>query len=170
MTRFGRQPVAGAQQGDHGVVSRNNNPDLGPPAVWLPVAANITGDICQLVALEGPADRPLDCSDRLRPWYPPGVRRTSPSSRGPLQGPAAEHVQVSVRHILPGVRAAIEDDAVAGSVDALGDRDTVRQAGHLFQQAAGRLGDRRDVGIMFFRYDQHMCGCLRIDITERDSP
>ena len=89
---------------------------------------------------------------------------------GPLQAPAADHVRVRVRHLLPGVRTAIEDDAVAGTANTLVHRYTVRQAGHLLEQAAASRGDRRDVEIMFFWYDQHMCGCLRIDIPERDSP
>lgn len=69
-----------------------------------------------------------------------------------------------------GVRTAIEDDAVAGTANTLVHRYSVRQAGHLLEQAAASCGDRRDVGIMFFWYHQHMCGCLRIDIPERDSP
>ncbi len=79
-------------------------------------------------------------------------------------------MRVRVRHLLPGVRAAIEDDAVARTANTLVHRYTVCQVGHLLEQAAASRDDRRDVDIMFFWYDQHMCGCLRIDIPERDSP
>jgi hypothetical protein len=89
---------------------------------------------------------------------------------GPLQTPASDHVRMRVRHLLPGVRAAIEDNAVARTADALVHRYTVCEAGHLLKQAVASRGDLRDVGIVFFWYDQHMCGCLRINIPERDSP
>ena len=80
---------------------------------------------------------------------------------------------MDVRHLLPGIRAAVEDDAIAGAVDALGHRDLVRKTGHLIKQAAGLgagPGDGREVNVMFFRYDQYMRGRLRVDIAERDSP
>lgn len=79
-------------------------------------------------------------------------------------------MRVNVRNLLPGVRAAVEDRTVAGAVDALGDRGLVREAAHFLEQAAARLGNRREVNVMFFRYDQYMRGSLRVDITERDSP
>ena len=120
-------------------------------------------------ATRGPA------AGRLRPLPGAGPRLASAGPArllpgGPLQAPAADHVRVRVRHLLPGIRAAIEDDAVARTANTLVHRYTVRQAGYLLEQAAASRGDRRDVGVMYFRYDQHMCGCLRIDIPERDSP
>ena len=88
----------------------------------------------------------------------------------PFQAAAADEVRVGMRHVLPGVRAAVEDDAVAGIADALGEGDTVREAGHLIEEAAASQGDRRDIGTMLFWYDQDMYGGLRVDIPERDSP
>lgn len=102
-------------------------------------------------------------------------RRRSPAlPRRPSQLPAAEDVRVDVRHLLPGIRAVVEDGAIAGAFDALGHRDLVRETGHLLEQAAlglgAGVGDGREVDVMFFRYDQHMRGRLRVDIAERDSP
>ncbi len=88
----------------------------------------------------------------------------------PLKPPAAEHVRVDVRHVLAGVRAIVDDHAIARLADALRYRGGLGQGRHLLEQAAAGGDDRRDVGIMLFRYDQHMNGGLRIDIAERDSP
>ena len=46
----------------------------------------------------------------------------------------------------------------------------MRLARHLLEEAAASFRDRREVGVMFFRYDQHMYGRLRIDIPEGDRP
>lgn len=77
---------------------------------------------------------------------------------------------MNVRHLLPGIRAAVEDRTVAGAIDALGHCGPVREAAYFLEQAAARLGHRREVNVMFFRYDQYVRGGLRIDIPERDSP
>lgn len=84
---------------------------------------------------------------------PEAARRPALSGR-PSQPPATEDVRVDVRHLLPGIRAAVEDGAVAGAIDALGDRGLVRETGHFLEQAAAGLGDGREVNVMFFRYDQ----------------
>ena len=73
---------------------------------------------------------PWPCPGRLRPLPGAGPRlalagrgRLLPG--GPLQAPAADHVRVHVRYLLPGVRAAIEDDAVARTANTLVHRYTV---------------------------------------------
>lgn len=87
----------------------------------------------------------------------------------PAHAPAAEDVRVDVRHLLPGIRAVVEHDAIPGPANALGGRGPVREPGHFLEQAAG-LGDRRQVDVMFPRHDQEMRGRLRIDIAEHETP
>ena len=130
---------------------------------------------CRTVTLTAPAT-----AGGPRPALPRRRRRALPRRRSPAlprrpsQLPAAEDVRVDVRHFLPGIRAVVEDGAIAGAFDALGHRDLVRETGHLLEQAAlglgAGVGDGREVDVMFFRYDQHMRGRLRVDIAERDSP
>jgi len=79
-------------------------------------------------------------------------------------------VRVDVRHILAGIRATVEDHAIARLADALRYRAGVGQGHHLLEHAAAGGNHRRDVDIMFLRYDQDMNRGLRIDIAERDSP
>jgi hypothetical protein len=77
---------------------------------------------------------------------------------------------VGVRHGLPGRLACVEYNAVTRPGDSLGHRNAMRLACYLLEKAATSFRDRREVGKMFFRYDQHMYGRLRIDIPEGDRP
>jgi len=101
-------------------------------------------------------------------------RGTIQGTRGltgrPLKPPAAEHVRVDVRHVLAGVRATVEDHAIARLADALRYRSGVGQGRHLLEQPTAGGDHRRDVGIMFLRYDQDVNRGLWIDIAERDGP
>jgi len=77
---------------------------------------------------------------------------------------------VDVRHVLAGVRATVEDHAIARLADALRYRGGVGHGRHLLEQAAASGDRRRDVSIMLLRYDQDMNRGLWIDVAERDSP
>jgi hypothetical protein len=67
---------------------------------------------------------------------------------------------------LAGCRPGVEDHPVAAAVDALGFRHPVSLLGHFGQQAISRPGQRREVRVMRFRYDQHVRGGLWIDIAK----
>jgi hypothetical protein len=119
--------------------------------------------------LSGPAH-----TRRRRGSYPaagPGRGRHGPGLTGrPGHRAAAEDVRVGVVDGLAPVVAGVEDDAVSGIGDPLGDRYSVRLVRDLFQEAVAGGRDRRHIGIMFFRYNQNVRRCLRIDIAKRDSP
>ena len=101
-------------------------------------------------------------------------RGTIQGTRGltgrPLKPPAAEHVRVDVRHVLAGVRATVEDHAIARLADALRYRGGVGHGRHLLEQAAAGGDHRRDVGVVLLWYDQDMNRGLWINIAERDGP
>ena len=93
-----------------------------------------------------------------------GLSRAGRRSSGwPGQGPAAEDVPVDVRDDLARVGAGVEDDAIAALADPLLLRDAVHPGDHLAEQPAIRGGERRDVGIVLLRDDEHMRRGLRVD-------
>ncbi len=63
-------------------------------------------------------------------------------------------------------RASVENQPVTIFADAFGDRDTVRLAHHLGEQAFGPARERRDVRVVLLRCDQDMHRGLRVDIAE----
>lgn len=67
-------------------------------------------------------------------------------------------------------RASVENQPVTIFADAFGDRDTVRLAHHLGEQAFGPARERRDVRVVLLRCDQDMHRGLRVDIAEGDGP
>lgn len=71
-------------------------------------------------------------------------------------------------HRLPGLGARVEDETVTAFADSLGDRDTVRLAHHLGEQAARCARERRRALVMVLGDNQDMNGRLRVDIAERD--
>jgi len=75
---------------------------------------------------------------------------------------------MQVRHGLPRVRAIVEDQPIAVSLEAefLGDFGGLEQkvAEDLVIRGSG-FGDARD---RFLRNDQHVRRCLRFDIAESD--
>jgi hypothetical protein len=75
-----------------------------------------------------------------------------------------------MRHGLSGLLAGVEDDAVTATADALGHRDLVRLLDHLGEQAVIGGGERRDVGEVLLRDDEHVSRSLRVDIAERQYP
>lgn len=79
-------------------------------------------------------------------------------------------MRVHVLDTLPGVLAGVEDDTVAASVDALGDRDLVRRADELVELAVARGGQGRHIGEMSPGDHQDMRRRLRVDVTEGENP
>jgi hypothetical protein len=71
---------------------------------------------------------------------------------------------------LARVGAGVEDHAVTGLTDALIGSDPVRPVDHLAEQRAVRGGERREIGMVFFRDDQHVYRGLRVDIAEGQDP
>src|SRR5215469_6270992 len=118
----------------------------------------IAGRVCQFAVSDGaqPCAR-----GRMAPWYPRG------SAWRPAQRPAAEDVGVGVEDRLPGLRPGVEDDPVPGLADPFVLRDLVRQDGHLVQQAVVGRGERGQIPVVVLRYDQHVAGCLGVDVPER---
>lgn len=71
---------------------------------------------------------------------------------------------------LPAVGTGIEHDPVAVSGQALGDRHLVRVRDQVGQQAAARRAQLGQIRVVGARDNEHVYGCLRIDITEGDRP
>jgi hypothetical protein len=92
------------------------------------------------------------------------------SSWWPGEGPAAEKVPVDVRNGLARVGAGVEDDAIAALADPFRLCDAVHPGDHLAEQPAVRGGQRRDVGKVLLRDDEHMRRGLRVDIAEGQDP
>jgi hypothetical protein len=74
---------------------------------------------------------------------------------------------VGVEHGLPGLRPGVEDHPVPGPAYPLVLSDLVRQGRHLVQQTVIGRGEGGQIGDVLLRYDQHMGGCLGVDVTER---
>ena len=83
---------------------------------------------------------------------------------------ATEHVRVHVLDSLPSVLAGVEDDPVAGRVDALGGRDLARRADEFVQLTVARGGESRHVGEMIPGDHQDVRRRLRVDVTEGENP
>jgi len=77
---------------------------------------------------------------------------------------------MNVAHGLAAVSAGVEDDPVARVGDSLGDRDLVRVGGEVGQQAVPGRSEISQIGVMCARDNEHVYGCLRIDIAEGDRP
>jgi hypothetical protein len=81
---------------------------------------------------------------------------------------AAEHVRVHVGHGLASVGAGVEDDAVTGAGDALGDRHLVGVRDQVRQQAVASGRQLGQVGVVRPRDHKYVNGSLRINVTEGD--
>ncbi len=77
---------------------------------------------------------------------------------------------MDVRDDLARVGAGVEDHAIAILADPLRLRDAVHPGNHLAEQPAVRGGERRDVGIVLLRDDEHVRRGLRVDIAEGQDP
>lgn len=77
---------------------------------------------------------------------------------------------MSVEDRLPGLPAGVEDDTVPGTPNSLGLRDLMRLGCHLGQHPVVGAGERRQVGVVVLRDDQHVSGRLRVDIPESNGP
>src|SRR5215475_3364679 len=134
-----------------------------------------------------PADGPTEASPRVRPRGSPDVSVNSCLRRGhgrvpalawsscyprgsagwPAERPAAEHMSVGVEDRLPGLRPGVEDDPVPGLAYPFVLGNLVRQGRHLVQQAVVGRGERGQIAVVVLRYDQHVGGCLGVDVPER---
>src|SRR6516225_47636 len=140
-----------------------------------------------LTWVASPAGGPSGVSPRVRFWGSPdvSVNSLSPkghghvpavawppcyprgSARGPAERAAAEDVGVGVEYRLPGLRPGVEDHPVPGLADPLVLGDLVRQDRHLVQQTVVGPGERGQIPVVVLRDDQHMGGCLGVDVPER---
>ena len=71
---------------------------------------------------------------------------------------------------LARVRAGVKDHPVAPVRDALGDRDIVGMRDDLRQQVLLGRGQFAQASVVGPRDNENVYRCLRIDVTERDSP
>jgi hypothetical protein len=96
--------------------------------------------------------------------------RLRASARRPGHLPTAQHMCVHVRDGLPALGPGVEDDPVAVR-DALRVRYLGRMRQHFAQEVffwgVNQLGQ---VGMVGARDHQHVDGCLRVDVSERDGP
>jgi hypothetical protein len=121
--------------------------------------------VCQFTSLEGRGG-----STGRRTATAPGSGRLVRSAGRPCHRPTAQQVRVRVRDGLTALPPGVEHDPVAAAVDALGDRDLMRLADKLVEQAATRVRQCRHVRVMIPRDDQDVGGRLRVDVAEGDGP
>ena len=79
-------------------------------------------------------------------------------------------MRVRVVDGLPGMAARIEDNAIAGAGDALGERDLVRLGGHLGEEAVSGGREARQVSIVRLRNYENVNRRLRIDVAKCERP
>jgi hypothetical protein len=77
---------------------------------------------------------------------------------------------VHVIHGLAGLRSGIEDDAITGVSDALGDCHLVRVGDDVGQQPVPGKRQLGQVGVVLPSYHKYVYGSLRINVAEGDSP
>ena len=87
----------------------------------------------------------------------------------PGHRPAAEYVRMDVVDGLPGLRAGVEDHAVAVVGDSLGDGNVPGVGHELGQQALIGGGQPGQIRVMGPRDHQHVDRGLRVDIAKGDS-
>lgn len=73
---------------------------------------------------------------------------------------------MDVVHGLSRVRAGIEDNAVPGAGDALGDRHLPRVRDKLSQQVLASSAELRQVRVVIPRNDQHVDRSLRVYVAK----
>ena len=89
-------------------------------------------------------------------------------SRRPVQGSAAEEVNVQVIDRLAAVSAAVDDGAISvRQTELLGDFLCCEQ--QVSEQRLIRVLSRREIGQLLFRDHQHMRRSLRRDVMKRQA-
>ncbi len=77
---------------------------------------------------------------------------------------------MDMAHRLAAVSAGVEHNPVARIGDTLGDRDLMRVGCDVGEQAVSGRRELSQIGVVGSRNNEHVYGCLRIDIAEGDRP
>ncbi len=152
-----QQLVPGPEQADHGMAVRNDDADL---------EACRAGSRCVCLSIH--------CSRcRERPWaifcgWPPCLRRAPHAGQpgGQVIGRPPSTCACTCPTVCPPSCAGVEDDPVAGRLDALGDGDSRGPADEFVEQPVTRGRQRRHVRVVIPGDHQDVRRRLRVDVTE----
>src|SRR5699024_7845108 len=86
----------------------------------------------------------------------------------PVEPPTAQEVTVQMEDRLPPVTTGVEHQSITGIGDIVGNCHLVGLTHDLVDEPAVGGGRRGHIRVMVPRYDQHVRGCLRVDVPEGD--